>query len=106
MARFYPECVRTAFPSPVNFCSTSRYIALIQSSFFTLSTKLKLPTSVACHLEEPVAVTTPITRKLQQEFHLVAPVSDVPDVTGKKMAVGVGHGFSLRECVLPSKRWR
>jgi hypothetical protein len=37
---------------------------------------------------------------------VVAAVSEVPDVTGQKMAVGAGHRFSLRACVSPSKKRR
>jgi hypothetical protein len=76
---------------------------LTPSSFFTLSTKLKLPTAIACDLEERAEITAPVARKLQQNCFVVAAISDVPDVTEKKMAIGAGHRLSLRACVLPSK---
>ena len=79
-------------------CVTSRYIALTPSSFFTLSTKLKLPTAIACDVEAPEEITALIARKLQQKCLVVAAVSDVPEVTNKKMALARLSARLLEVC--------
>jgi hypothetical protein len=38
--------------------------------------------------EHPAQITLSIARKLQEKLFLMATVSDVPNVTGKKMTVG------------------
>jgi hypothetical protein len=37
-----------------------------------------------------------VPRKFQEEGLLMAPMRDVPDLTGQKMAVAAGHRFSLK----------
>ena len=54
-------------------------------------------------LEQPVKITTPITRKLQEKFSLMAAVSNVPDVARYEMAVRSWHLFVLRACVFSSE---
>ena len=46
------------------------------------------PPEALLGLEDTAHVTASVPRKLQQECPLVAAVTEVPDVTGSKMAVG------------------
>jgi len=69
-----------------------------------LSTKLKLPTRIACDLEEPVLVTAPVARKLQQKRLVVTAVSDVPEVSEQKMAIARGIACLL-ERAFQLQKW-
>lgn len=42
-------------------------------------------------LEHPIQITASVARKLEKEFSLMAPLSDVPDVTRQEVTVGARH---------------
>jgi hypothetical protein len=45
--------------------------------------------------EKPMQIASSITRKLEKKFSLMAAVSDMPDITRKKMTVGARHPLFL-----------
>ena len=53
-------------------------------------------------LKKPFDPVAPIPCKFEQEFLFVAPVSDVPDMVGKKISVHSWHKEPLAACAL---RW-
>jgi hypothetical protein len=53
-------------------------------------------TKALLRLENSAQVTAPVPRKPQQKLFLMATVSDVPDVTRQKIAVGARHRLCLR----------
>jgi hypothetical protein len=46
-------------------------------------------------LDQPAQVDCPVAGKLEQEFALMAPVGDVPDMAGQEEAVGARHCLQL-----------
>jgi hypothetical protein len=61
-------------------------------------------TEALLRFENPMQVTTTITRKLEEKFSLMAAVSNVPDVSRDKVTVSARHRFRfLRGHFLASK---
>ena len=122
MITIFPERALSAFPLIVPLSGTARRKLNAfrddLTAFFVINEQMDM-VGGSCVIEddnpkplpglkEPIEPSLPVSRKLQQEFLLVAAMSYVPHMTGNIVPIRSGHPFSfpsLRTTISGTK-WR